>query len=147
MTATPELTRRRRTARGTAVLAALVLASVVAFIWLAPTWLTILVVLGLAVIGSVWATRPPKVSLGRHVAALIGQVILDVLRTVLRAIVGVIVVIALVVALWSFAAPRIEAQIGQWRDSAVGSAKSAVQSAVPVPHLPSITLPWGGSSR
>jgi hypothetical protein len=75
-----------------------------------PAWLLILTVLGLVVAGSVWATRPADVGLGRHIAALIGQIVLDVLRTVLRAVVAAVVVLALLVAGWSFAATRIQAR-------------------------------------
>jgi hypothetical protein len=146
---TATLGHRKRSGRSTIVLVGLGLglAAVAAFVWLAPAWLTILAVLGLVVVGSVLATRPADVSLARHIAALIGEAVLDVLRTVLRAVVGVIVVLALIAALWSFAAPRIEAQVGAWRDSAVGSAKTAVQGAVSVPHVPSIHLPWTGADK
>jgi hypothetical protein len=112
-----------------------------------PAWLMILVVLGLIVAASVWATQPADVGLGRHIAALIGQAVLDVLRTVLRAVVAALVALALLAAGWSFAAPRIQAQVGHWRDAAVGSATSAVHDAVPVPHLPSVRLPWTEATK
>jgi small-conductance mechanosensitive channel len=108
---------------------------------LVPLWALIAAIFVVVVAGSVWATRPPDITLSRHVLALAGQVVLDVLRTILRAVVGLIVVLALLAAVWSFTAPRIEAQVGQWRDSAVGSAKATVTSSWP--HLPEIHLPWG----
>ena len=94
-----------------------------------------LVVLAVAVVVSVWATRPPEVSMPRHVLALIGDAVLDVVRTALRAVVWVAVVVGLLVASWSYAGPRIAAGTAHLRDDAVAA-------VTPSLDLPSIHLPW-----
>ena len=117
------------------VVVAAAAAAVAAFVALAPTWVVILVVLAVAVVVSVWATRPPEVSMPRHVLALIGDAVLDVVRTALRAVVWVAVVVGLLVASWSYAGPRIAAGTAHLRDDAVAA-------VTPSLDLPSIHLPW-----
>jgi hypothetical protein len=126
---------------------AAVLAAVIFAILIAPTWLRILAGLAAVVAWAVWATRPTDVPLRRHVAALVGQLVLDAVRAVARTVAAVLVVLALLWAGWSWIQPQLAAQLDRWRADAVQTARDAV----PHPTLPDLSglTRWltGGGDR
>lgn len=96
-------------------------------------WVVILIAIGLVVAGALWATKPPERSLGRHLVAYAGQLVLDVFSYAARAVIVVVVVLAMLAMAWSFASNKIEA-------AAAGVVHSAVQ-------VPSFTWPWAGAGK
>lgn len=90
-----------------------------AAVTVAPVWVWVLLTGALAVAWALWATCPPGVSIGRHLAAQAGQVVLDAVRAVVRTVITVVVVIALVAAGWSAIAPRLAAALDRATTRAV----------------------------
>lgn len=133
----------RAVPRSRVAVVALVVAGLVVAVVVAAPWLRVLAVVGAVVVWAVWVTRPPEVRLGRHVAALAGHVVLDVVRAALRAVVGALVVAAIAWAAWSWAQPRITAQLGLWRHSAVTTAEQTARRAV-TDATPDLGEWWAG---
>lgn len=121
-----------------AVLAGGVLA-VVVVVTVAPLWASVLLAGAVAVAWALWATCPPGTSLGRHLAAQAGQVVLDAVRAVVRTVATVVVVVALVAAGWSAIAPRLTAAVDRATSRAVdrtlGRATDTVTSHAGLPDL------------
>jgi len=115
-----------------AVAAVGVLAAVVT---VAPSWVSVLLTGVVSVAWALWATCPPGTSLGRHLAAQAGRVVLDAVRAVVRTVLTVVVVIALLVAGWSAIAPRLAGYVDHQVDRTLGRATDTVTSRAGMPDL------------
>jgi len=126
---------------GTAAASALAIAVAVT---VGPVWVGVLTTLALVLGWALWATCPPGVSIGRHLGAQAGRVVLDAVHAVLRAVVATVVVLALLAAGWSWIQPRLAAavdhQVDQVVDRTLGRASDSVTSHAGLPDQ--MTRAW-----
>ena len=131
-TTRPSSGARRRRAAAFAVIA-------VTYGVIVPLTASLPVQVGFAVVGAVawaaWVTRPAGTPLHRHLAALLGQLVLDAVRAVVRTLLTIAMAVAVVVAAWPLIVSHLAADLDHLRDQATNSVRDTLTPDLP--DLPS----------